>query len=183
MDSTTQQPVLVLGGTGKTGRRVVQRLQARGRPVRVGTPSATSPFDRDDQSTRAPARVGGGAVVVSYNPGYQSVLKDLKQSTKQRFMAIEFDYPTPDIESRVVAHEARVGADTADRLVKIGPKVRNLKNHRREEGVSTRLLFYAGMLINQGVSPDRACDVALARPITDDPDMQRSIMDLVKAIF
>lgn len=122
-------------------------------------------------------------LVISYNPGYQSVLKDLKQSTKQRFMAIEFDYPTPDIESRVVAHEARVGADTADRLVKIGQKVRNLKNHGLEEGVSTRLLIYAGMLINQGVSPDRACDVALARPITDDPDMQRSIMDVVKAIF
>ena len=122
-------------------------------------------------------------LVISYNPGYQSVLKDLKQSTKQRFMAIEFDYPAPDIESRVVTHEARVGADVADRLVKIGQKVRNLKNHGLEEGVSTRLLIYAGTLINQGVSPNRACDVALARPITDDPDMQRSIMDVVKAIF
>jgi nitric oxide reductase NorQ protein len=122
-------------------------------------------------------------LVISYNPGYQSVLKDLKQSTKQRFMAIEFDYPTPDIESRVVAHEARVAADVADRLVKIGQKVRNLKNHGLEEGVSTRLLIYAGTLINQGVSPDRACDVAVARPITDDPDMQRSIMEVVKAIF
>lgn len=122
-------------------------------------------------------------LVISYNPGYQSVLKDLKQSTKQRFVAIEFDYPTPDIESRVVAHEAQVSADVADRLVKIGQKVRNLKNHGLEEGVSTRLLIYAGTLIHQGVSPDRACDVAVARPITDDPDMQRSIMDVVKAVF
>ncbi|HJR75683.1 MAG TPA: CbbQ/NirQ/NorQ/GpvN family protein [Nitrospiraceae bacterium] len=122
-------------------------------------------------------------LVISYNPGYQSVLKDLKQSTKQRFMAIEFDYPTPDIESRVVAQEARVGADVADRLVKFGQKVRNLKNHGLEEGVSTRLLIYAGTLINQGVPPDRACDVAVARPITDDPDMQRSILDVAKAIF
>jgi nitric oxide reductase NorQ protein len=122
-------------------------------------------------------------LVISYNPGYQSVLKDLKQSTKQRFMAIEFDYPTPDIETRVVAHEAKVPADVAERLVKIGQKVRNLKNHGLEEGVSTRLLIYAGTLIKQGVAPDRACDVAVARPITDDPDMQRSIMEVVKAIF
>ena len=122
-------------------------------------------------------------LVISYNPGYQSVLKDLKQSTKQRFMAIEFDYPTPDVESRVVAHEAHVSADVADRLVKVGHKVRNLKNHGLEEGVSTRLLIYAGMLIKSGVPPDRACEVAVARPITDDPDMQRSIMDVVKAIF
>ena len=69
------------------------------------------------------------------------------------------------------------------RLVKIGQKVRNLKNHGLEEGVSTRLLIYAGTLIKQGVAPDRACDVAVARPITDDPDMQRSIMQVVKAIF
>jgi nitric oxide reductase NorQ protein len=122
-------------------------------------------------------------LVISYNPGYQSVLKDLKQSTKQRFMAIEFDYPTPDVESRVVAHEAHVNADVADRLVKVGHKVRNLKNHGLEEGVSTRLLIYAGTLIKSGVPPDRACEVAVARPITDDPDMQRSIMDVVKAIF
>ena len=122
-------------------------------------------------------------LVISYNPGYQSVLKDLKQSTKQRFIAIEFDYPTPEVESRVVAHEAGVSAETAERLVKVGQKVRNLKSHGLEEGVSTRLLIYAGTLISRGVAPDRACDVAVARPITDDPDMQRSIMDVVKAIF
>jgi nitric oxide reductase NorQ protein len=122
-------------------------------------------------------------LVISYNPGYQSVLKDLKQSTKQRFIAIEFDYPTADVESRVVTHEAQVSADVADRLVKVGHKVRNLRNHGLEEGVSTRLLIYAGTLIKSGVPPDRACEVAVARPITDDPDMQRSIMDVVKAIF
>jgi nitric oxide reductase NorQ protein len=122
-------------------------------------------------------------LVISYNPGYQSVLKDLKQSTKQRFMAIEFDYPAPEIEARVVEQEARVGSTVAAQLVKLGGKVRNLKNHGLEEGVSTRLLIYAGTLIRQGVPPDRACDVAIARPITDDPDMQRSILELVKAIF
>ena len=92
-------------------------------------------------------------LVISYNPGYQSILKDLKQSTKQRFMAIEFDYPLPDIESRVVAHEAGVSAEIAQRLVKIAEKVRNLKNHGLEEGVSTRLLIYAATLIRQGVPP------------------------------
>jgi nitric oxide reductase NorQ protein len=122
-------------------------------------------------------------LVISYNPGYQSVLKDLKQSTKQRFMAIEFDYPTPDVETAVVEREAAVSRALAGNLVRLGGKVRNLKNHGLEEGVSTRLLIYAGTLIRQGIAPDRACDVAIARPITDDPDMQRSILELVKAIF
>ncbi|GMV48642.1 CbbQ/NirQ/NorQ/GpvN family protein [Nitrospirales bacterium NOB] len=122
-------------------------------------------------------------LVISYNPGYQSILKDLKQSTKQRFMAIEFDYPQSEIETRVVAHEAEVSLDIAQRLVKVAEKVRNLKNHGLEEGVSTRLLIYAATLINQGVPADRACEVALARPITDDQDMLRSIVEVVKAIF
>jgi nitric oxide reductase NorQ protein len=122
-------------------------------------------------------------LVISYNPGYQSVLKDLKQSTKQRFMAIEFDYPAPDIESMVVQREAGVEPVIAGNLVKLGQKVRNLRNHGLEEGVSTRLLIYAGILIKQGVSPERACDVAIARPITDDSDMQRTILEFAKAIF
>lgn len=122
-------------------------------------------------------------LVISYNPGYQSVLKDLKQSTKQRFMAIEFDYPAPDIESRVIQREAEVEPMIAANLVKLGQKVRNLRNHGLEEGVSTRLLIYAGTLIKEGVPAARACDVAIARPITDDVDMQRAILELVKAIF
>jgi len=122
-------------------------------------------------------------LVISYNPGYQSVLKDLKQSTKQRFMAIEFGYPPREIEARVIEHEAGVDKDLAQRLVKLGEKVRNLRNHGLEEGVSTRLLIYAGELIRQGVPPARACEAAVTRPITDDPDMQRSIQELVKAIF
>jgi nitric oxide reductase NorQ protein len=122
-------------------------------------------------------------LVISYNPGYQSVLKDLKQSTKQRFMAIEFDYPTPDVEATIVEREAGIDRNVAASLVKLGGKVRHLKNHGLEEGVSTRLLIYAATLIRQGVAVDRACDVAITRPITDDPDMQRSIQELVKAIF
>lgn len=122
-------------------------------------------------------------LVISYNPGYQSALKDLKQSTKQRFMAIEFDYPPADIETLVVQREAEVDREIAERLVKLGGKVRNLKNHGLEEGVSTRLLIYAGLLMKQGVPAEQACDAAIARPITDDPDMQRSILELAKAIF
>ena len=122
-------------------------------------------------------------LVISYNPGYQSVLKDLKQSTKQRFMAIEFNYPPREIEARVIEHEAGVDKEMAQKLVKLGEKVRNLRNHGLEEGVSTRLLIYAGQLLRQGVPPARACEAAVTRPITDDPDMQRSIQELVKAIF
>ncbi|MGQ0810453.1 MAG: CbbQ/NirQ/NorQ/GpvN family protein [Nitrospiraceae bacterium] len=122
-------------------------------------------------------------LVISYNPGYQSVLKELKQSTKQRFVAMEFNYPTRDVETRVVEHEAQVSPEIAQRLVKLGEKVRNLKHHGLEEGVSTRLLVYAGTLMRQGVPADRACEVAVTKPITDDPDMQRTLQELVKAIF
>ena len=100
-----------------------------------------------------------------------------------RLQAIEFDYPTAEIETAIVQREAGVSRDIAGGLVKLGAKVRNLKNHGLEEGVSTRLLIYAGTLIREGVAIERACDAAIARPITDDPDMQRSIMELVKAIF
>lgn len=122
-------------------------------------------------------------LVISYNPGYQSVLKELKQSTKQRFMAIEFTYPPAEIETRIIEREAKVSAEVAQKLVKLATKVRNLRNHGLEEGVSTRLLIYAGTLIQQGVTSEKACEAAVIRPITDDPDMHRSIQELVKAIF
>jgi nitric oxide reductase NorQ protein len=122
-------------------------------------------------------------LVLSYNPGYQSVLKDLKQSTKQRFLAIELGYPPREIEARVIQREAGVEADTAQRLVKLGEKVRNLRNHGLEEGVSTRLLIYAGELIRAGVAPLKACEASVVRPITDDADMQRTMLEFVKAIF
>jgi nitric oxide reductase NorQ protein len=122
-------------------------------------------------------------LVISYNPGYQSVLKDLKQSTKQRFVAIEFNYPSPELETRIVEREAGVDKEVAAALVKLGEKVRHLKNHGLEEGVSTRLLIYAGDLIRVGIAPSAACEAAIIRPITDDVDMQRSLKELVAAIF
>ena len=121
--------------------------------------------------------------VMSYNPGYQSVVKELKQSTKQRFLAIDFDYPAPDVEARIIQQESGVPIATAKTLVRLGGKVRHLKQHGLEEGVSTRLLIYAGTLIRQGVAPHRACDAAVAKPLTDDPDIQRSIREIVRAIF
>ena len=125
----------------------------------------------------------GFLLVLSYNPGYQSALKDLKHSTRQRFISIEFDYPPRDIEAEIVAHESGVDADTALQLAKLGEKVRNLKEHGLAEGASTRLLIYAGQLITQGITPRRACQVAINWAVTDDFSVQRSIEELTTSIF
>lgn len=122
-------------------------------------------------------------LVISYNPGYQSVLKDLKQSTRQRFLSIDFDYPPAEAETQVVAHEGGVAESVARDLVKIGEKVRNLKGHGLEEGVSTRLLVYAGQMIARGVEPVTACEIAIASPITDDDELQRSIREIVTTVI
>jgi nitric oxide reductase NorQ protein len=122
-------------------------------------------------------------LVISYNPGYQSVLKDLKHSTKQRFVAIDFDYPPPDLEETILKNEAEVDDDIASKLVKIGEKVRNLRTHGLDEGVSTRLLVYAGQLIGQGIEPVAACEATIVRPITDDLEMQRSIVEIIHTQF
>lgn len=122
-------------------------------------------------------------LVISYNPGYQSVLKDLKQSTRQRFIALEFNYPPRAAEIRIVAREAAVSEEVARRLVGVGEKVRNLKNHGLEEGVSTRLLIYAGQLIGKGIPPHRACEAAIADAMTDDREMHRSLMEIVRSFF
>jgi nitric oxide reductase NorQ protein len=122
-------------------------------------------------------------LVVSYNPGYQSILKDLKQSTRQRFVALEFDYPPPDLEAEIVAREGGVDTQTARDLVHIGQKVRNLRGHGLEEGVSTRLLIYAAQLVARGIAPAAAAEVALCSPITDDRDLQRSIREIVTTVI
>jgi nitric oxide reductase NorQ protein len=122
-------------------------------------------------------------LVISYNPGYQSVLKDLKQSTRQRFLSLEFDYPPAEAEAQIVAHEGGVNPVTARELVKIGEKVRNLKGHGLEEGVSTRLLVYAAQMIARGVEPVTACVISIASPITDDHELQRSIREIVTTVI
>lgn len=125
----------------------------------------------------------GFLLVISYNPGYQSALKDLKHSTRQRFISIEFGHPPKDTEAKIIAHESGVDEETADSLAKLGEKVRNLKEHGLSEGVSTRLLIYAGRLIAQGIEAKRACQVAVVWALTDDLDVQRSIEEVTSAIF
>ena len=122
-------------------------------------------------------------LVVSYNPGYQSILKDLKQSTRQRFVAMEFDYPNAEAETEIVSKEGGISKETAKDLVTIGQKVRNLRGHGLEEGVSTRLLIYAAQMIAQGIKPIDAAEVAIVSPITDDRDLQRSIREIVTTII
>ena len=125
----------------------------------------------------------GFLLVLSYNPGYQSALKDLKHSTRQRFVSIEFDYPPIDLEAQIVEHESGVDKDTAYQLAKLGEKVRNLKEHGLGEGASTRLLIYAGQLMSQGIAPRRACQVSVNWAITDDHSLQQSITEIISSIF
>lgn len=120
---------------------------------------------------------------ISYNPGYQSALKDLKHSTRQRFISIEFDYPPRDIEAEIIARESGCTAEIADSLAKLGEKIRNLKEHGLQEGASTRLLIYAGRLISEGIEIRRACQVAIVWTLTDEPELQRSIEEVVSSIF
>ncbi len=122
-------------------------------------------------------------LVMSYNPGYQNALKDLKHSTRQRFISLEFDYPPRDIESQVIMHEGGVSHDIAVNLAKLGEKVRHLKEHGLQEGVSTRLLIYAGRLIASGITARRACQTAVVWGLTDDVEVQRSIEEVVSTIF
>ena len=122
-------------------------------------------------------------LVISYNPGYQNLMKDLKQSTKQRFGALDFDYPTAEVETEIVAHETGIDAELAGKLVQIAHRARNLKGHGLDEGISTRLLVYAGQLIAKGVEPKAACAMTLVRPITDDPDMRDTLDAAVGTYF
>ena len=125
----------------------------------------------------------GFLMVVSYNPGYQNALKDLKHSTRQRFVALEFDFPPPEVEMEIIKHEADVDSELAEQLAKLGDKIRNLRDHGLAEGASTRVLIYAARLIKQGVAPRRACQVAVTWGITDDEQMQRSVDEVVTTIF
>ncbi|MBI2304291.1 MAG: CbbQ/NirQ/NorQ/GpvN family protein [Chloroflexi bacterium] len=125
----------------------------------------------------------GFLLVISYNPGYQSALKDIKQSTRQRFVALEFGYPPRQAEAEIIAHESGVAMDIAVELAKLGEKIRHLKEHGLQEGVSTRLLIYTGKLIREGVSSRRACQAAIVWALTDDAEVQRSVEEVVASIF
>jgi nitric oxide reductase NorQ protein len=122
-------------------------------------------------------------LVISYNPGYQSVLKDLKHSTRQRFISLNFDFPPKELERDIIVHESGLEEDIAGDLVKLGEKIRNLKDKGLEEGPGTRLLIYAGQLIKAGIDPRMACEVAITNPVTDDNEMQIAIRELISTVM
>ncbi len=140
----------------------------------------TLPMEKLGRLVEAPAEF---CLAISYNPGYQSVLKDLKQSTRQRFVALEFDYPAPELETRIVATESGIDLALAGRLVQFAGMTRNLKGSGLEEGASTRLLVHAGKLIADGISPVAACRSAVAQAVTDDADMLAAINELSSSLF
>jgi nitric oxide reductase NorQ protein len=122
-------------------------------------------------------------LALSYNPGYQSVLKDLKQSTRQRFVALEFDYPEPELEARILMREAAMDLPMAQRLVKFAGMTRNLKGNGLDEGASTRLLVHAGKLMGSGINPVTACRAAISEALTDDPEMLAAVNELSASVF
>ncbi|NCF10312.1 MAG: AAA domain-containing protein [Gammaproteobacteria bacterium] len=138
------------------------------------------PLDKKGEMVEAHADF---QLVISYNPGYQSLMKDLKQSTKQRFGALDFDYPEEQTETEIVARESGVDPETAGKLVQIAHRARNLKGHGLDEGISTRLLVYAGQLISKGIEPVAACTMTMVVPLTDDPDMRDTLNAAVHTFF
>ena len=138
------------------------------------------PIEKKGEVLHAPPEF---LIAISYNPGYQSVLKDLKQSTRQRFLALEFTYPHRELEAAIVMHESGVDEKTAKQLVSFAEKTRNLKDRGLVEGASTRLLVHAGKLIAAGIEPRKACETAVAGPLTDDHEMLGSLAEIIGALF
>jgi nitric oxide reductase NorQ protein len=138
------------------------------------------PIDKKGEVVRAHPEF---MMVISYNPGYQSVLKDLKQSTRQRFVSLAFDYPSAADETRIVAREGGVDEAVARQLVRLAAKVRNLREEGLAEGASTRLLIYAARLIDSGIPVAEACRCAICRPLTDDDKLLETLNDLILDLF
>lgn len=122
-------------------------------------------------------------LVISFNPGYQSIMKDLKPSTRQRFVSLEFQFPAEEAEVAIVARESGVEESLARGLVRLGAMTRNLKEKGLDEGASTRLLIHAGKLINAGIDSETACRVCITNTLSDDEEMQASIEEMVKSLF
>ncbi len=138
------------------------------------------PMEKRGELLQAPKEF---VLALSYNPGYQSVLTELKQSTRQRFVAIEFKYPAPELERKIIVTEAGLEDGDADKLIKLAHMTRNLKGNGLDEGASTRLLVHAGKLIARGIAPRAACNGAIAEALTDDPEMLRAVNELTSALF
>jgi len=122
-------------------------------------------------------------LVISYNPGYQSVLKDLKQSTRQRFVSLMFQYPEAEKEAEIVSREGDIDREFALKLVDLANRIRNIREHGLTEGASTRLLIYAAQLVNRGVPVREACRTAVCLPLTDDERLQETLDELIGDMF
>ncbi len=138
------------------------------------------PMEKKGELLEAPPEF---CLAMSYNPGYQSVLKDLKQSTRQRFIALEFDYPAAALEQTIIEKESGVDGTTARQLVKFAQMTRNLKGQGLDEGASTRLLVHAAKLMADEIDPVVACRSAIAQALTDDPDMLSAVNELSASLF
>ena len=138
------------------------------------------PIEKTNELLHAPKEF---CLAISYNPGYQSVLKDLKQSTRQRFVSIGFDYPVAELENEIIVKESGLDAATVTKLVKYAHMTRNLKGSGLEEGASTRLLVHAAKLMVGGIAPRSACRAAIAETLTDDADMLSAINELGASLF
>lgn len=138
------------------------------------------PLERADELVRAHPDF---LLVVSYNPGYQSLAKELKPSTRQRFVTIELGYPPPEIETEIVAREARLPRGDAAALVQVAQRVRPLRDRGLSEAPSTRLLIHAGRLVASGIEPPRACEIALAAALTDDPELAATVAEIARAVL
>jgi nitric oxide reductase NorQ protein len=137
------------------------------------------PLERTGETLSAPDSF---MLVASYNPGYQNILKTLKPSTRQRFLAIDFTFPTAEAEAEIVALESRLAIEKVYRLEKLAGRLRALKGHDLEEGVSTRLLVYCASLIRAGVKHDVAIRAALIEPLSDDADVKEALMHIADAV-
>ena len=138
------------------------------------------PIDRTGELIEAPPSF---MLIVSYNPGYQNLMKGLKPSTRQRFVSLRFDFPSAAREEAILIGETGIDADTAKRLVAIGKSLRALKDRDLEEVASTRLLVYAATLIKAGLAPVEACRVTLVESLTDDIETTDALLEIVKATF
>ncbi|MCB1528240.1 MAG: CbbQ/NirQ/NorQ C-terminal domain-containing protein, partial [Hyphomicrobiaceae bacterium] len=138
------------------------------------------PIDRTGEELEAPPDF---MLVASYNPGYQSIIKTLKPSTRQRFLAVEFNFPPAEQETAIVSKESGLSKDKTAPLIRLAGKLRALKGQDLEEGVSTRLLVYCATLIANGMPIERAVTAALIEPLSDDADVKHGLMDLVAAVY
>ena len=138
------------------------------------------PIERTGEQLKAPPEF---MLVVSYNPGYQNLLKGMKPSTRQRFVAMQFDYPNADLEQKIIQSETAIDPNLAEKLVQLAHRLRILKDQDLEESASTRLLVYAALLIKDGFDPLEACKAAIIEPLSDDVETIEALMEVVLIYF